>query len=188
MTKASGRGRKKLGRKKRADTVVQHNISESPIGWLFRRTDKDGKSLISQAEFQAGERLREDFWFAQMVPNVTSDWSGVGRCVGRYGTPGFGVDMRDAVIGAEERVRRALDAVGPELSGVLIDVCCHLKGIEQAERGAGWPQRSGKVVLQLALARLARHYGFGDEWESPDRAGCSRLRHWGNDGYRPSLD
>jgi len=70
-------------------------------------------------------------------------------------------DLQENIAACRERVRRALSAVWPELAGVLIDVCCHLKGLEEAERAAGWPQRAGKVVLQLALTRLARHYGIG---------------------------
>jgi Domain of unknown function (DUF6456) len=92
--------------------------------------------------------------------------------------------LRDDVIAAKERVARALKAVGPELSGVLINICCELKGLEEAERSVGWPQRAGKVVLQIALTRLAKHYGI----DAADRSSQRRMRHWGSEDYRLSLD
>lgn len=161
------------------------NAAESPIAWLFSRRDSDGNPLISEAQFNAGEKLRADFWFAQMSPNVTQSWSlSATTGSGRRSAPGAGVELADNVIAAGERVRRALAAVGPELSGILIDVCCHLKGLEEAEKRAGWPQRSGKIMLGAALAALARHYGF-----APAAVPSStRVRHWGADGYRPAID
>lgn len=162
------------------------NESESPLAWLRRRRDKEGKPLISQEEFDAGERLRADFWFARMTPKVTSTWDATFSSKRqRRAAPGAGIELQDRVIAARERVRLALKAVGPELSGILLDVCCHLKGLEEAERTAGWPQRSGKVVLQLALTRLARHYGM---LPTDDVATRSSIRHWGAADYRPSID
>ena len=161
------------------------NRDESPLAWLRRRRDKEGQPLISSTEFEAGERLRADFWFAQMTPRVTASWSDTAPVRRqRRGAPAP-ENFADHVVGARERVRRALAAVGPELAGVLIDVCCHLQGLEHVERAAGWPQRAGKVILQLALRRLARHYGI--EPEAPV-LGPSRIRHWGAAGYRPVLD
>jgi hypothetical protein len=164
------------------------NAAESPIGWLSRRRDKDGRPLISEEQLLAAERLRADFYFAQMTPRVTADWCAPasGRS-GRRPAPGAGVELRDGVIAAAERVRRALASVGPELAGVLIDVCCHLKGLEEVERNAGWPQRSGKVVLQFALTRLARHYGLIAA-DGVNAAARGRLRHWGSPDYRPAVD
>lgn len=132
--------------------------SESPLAWLARRRDKAGRTLISQDEFHAGERLRADFTMGQMMEKVTSSWSPMAG----YGKRGQALDgelsMSEAGVDARERVRAALADVGPELSGVLIDVCCYLKGLEVTERAAGWPQRSGKLILQMALRALVRHY------------------------------
>jgi Domain of unknown function (DUF6456) len=150
------------------------NEAESPLGWLKSRKSRSGRPLISNAQYEAGERLRADYWFAHVSPRVTANWSALapsGRS--RRGAPFDAASLRDEVIAAKERVMRALDAVYPELSAVLVDICCELKGLEEAERSHDWPQRAGKVILQLALTRLARHYGLmsrsasAAEWHSP---------------------
>lgn len=164
---------------------VTVNEAESPLGWLRSRKDRNGKPLIGDAQFEAGERLRADYWFAHMSPRVTANWSALAPADrSRRGAPSNAADLRDAVLAAKERVMGALMAVGPEVSGVLVDICCELKGLEEAEKVNGWPQRAGKVVLQIALTRLARHYGLIAESRYPRRG----LRHWGAADYRPRVD
>ena len=166
----------------------ERDLKESPLAWLARRKDKDGRPMLSDEEVDAGERLRADFWFAEMTPRVTANWSLLlaGGGAGRR-APDIGPDMRDSIIAARERVRRALSSVGPDLAGVLIDVCCHLKGLEASEKASGWPQRSGKIILQIALRQLARHYGLLRE-ERPLGAMPVRVRHWGTGDYRPAIE
>jgi hypothetical protein len=139
---------------------VAFDEAESPLGWLARRKGRDGQPLIQAVQFQAGERLRTDFTRAQLTPSITSSWD-PSRAGGRRGQGGG--TFTDAVVAAREQVRRALDAVGPEFAGLLLDVCCFLKGLEDIERERRWPPRTGKIVLQLALDRLARHYGLAAE-------------------------
>lgn len=159
--------------------------TEGALAWLRRRRDKDGRPLITEVQFNAGEKLASEFWHAQMSPRVTANWSAMAPVQRvRRGTPGFGVDMRDSVVAAKRRFQRALEAVGPELAGILVDVCCHDMGLEASGEAEGWPQRAAKVVLDLALTRLARHYGL----LAPERPAAERLRHWGDASYRPTLD
>jgi hypothetical protein len=134
--------------------------SESPLVWLARRKGRDGRPLIETSQLQAGERLRAEFTRAQMTPRVTSNWTAA-VADGRRSAPE--ASFTEATLAARQRVRRALDAVGPEFAGLLLDVCCFLKRLEDVERERSWPQRSGKVVLQLALDRLARHYGYSSQ-------------------------
>ena len=137
------------------------NDGESPLAWLARRKGRDGCAMISPTQFIAGERLRADFTRGHLAPRVTSDWSApAGRSRSPRGGP---AGMTDLVIASRQRVRLAMQACGPEFSGLLMDVCCFLRGLEEVERERGWPLRSAKIVLQLGLDRLARHYGLGDE-------------------------
>jgi hypothetical protein len=141
--------------------------SESPLAWLARRKGRDGRPLIEPVQLLAGERLRAEFTRAQLMPRITANWSAA-VSDGRHG--GSPASLTEAVIAARQRVRQALDAVGPEFSGLLLDVCCFLKGLADVERERNWPTRSAKVVLQLGLDRLARHYGLHGEARGRGRA------------------
>lgn len=149
------------------------NDSESPLAWLARRKGRDGRTMISPNQFIAGEKLRADFTRGHLSPRVTSDWSApTGRSRAFSGGAG---EMTDLVIASRQRVRLAMEACGPEFSGLLMDVCCFLRGLEEVERERGWPLRSAKIVLQLALDRLARHYGLREEARGDANA---RVRIW----------
>lgn len=173
----------------RANESPRYSPAESPLAWLYSRRDKAGATIISGTQFEAGERLRTDYEIAQLMPRLTVDWTraatgGSTRSAG----PLQGLELSERALAARERVARALDAVGPELASLLVDVCCHLKGLEQLERAAGWPQRSAKIVLQVALSALVRHYGLErrDRDEARHDNGPARVLHWGVDGYQPA--
>jgi hypothetical protein len=52
-------------------------------------------------------------------------------------------------------MQAALDALAPQLRRVVERVVLHEEGVESIERQEGWPTRSGKIGLKLALAQLA---------------------------------
>ena len=155
------------------------NDAESPLSWLRTRKDKAGRPLISDVQYLAGERLRMDFERAMLARRVTTNWDMAGAG-GRGGNAT--AELSDGAIAARQRYMTALDAVGPELGGILAQVCCLSAGLEQAERVLSLPQRSGKAVLGLALTALARHYGLA----ATERR-SSAPSHWGLEDYRPSI-
>ncbi|HUW72618.1 MAG TPA: DUF6456 domain-containing protein [Methyloceanibacter sp.] len=59
------------------------NDGKSPLGWLRSRQDRNGQPLIGDAQFEAGERLRADYWFAHMSPRVTANWSALAPAIAR---------------------------------------------------------------------------------------------------------
>jgi len=163
--------------------LVAFNCAESPLGQLYRRKGANGKPFLAAEEFAAGERLRADFTRGNLMPRTGANWEV--SVAGRNRTAANGAaELTDAALAARLRVEKALDAVGPELSGVLIDICCFLKGLETVERERRWPARSAKLLLKAALGALDRHY---HPQGGRARPGRPRILQWGTADYRPSM-
>ena len=129
------------------------NLAESPLSWLRAR------GLVDARQFEAGERLRSDYETASLGARVTMRWDPAP--LGRQAQgPATALDPTTAQIGAKARFDAAIKAAGPGLRDVLWRVVCAGDALPAAEKSLGWPARSGKLVLCLALDRLAAHYGL----------------------------
>ncbi len=129
------------------ECYVVVNAAESPLALLRRRR------LVSARQFEAGERLRRDFTIGEFEPRMAIDYAmAVGHGLHQN------APLTETVVAARRRFSQAMRAVGPGLSDVLFDVCCFLKGMDDGERSRRWPRSSLKVVLCIALDRLAEHY------------------------------
>jgi hypothetical protein len=135
----------------RARRSVTVNLAESPLGWLHAR------GLVSTRQFDAGERLRADWTLAQLGPRVTMRWdpAPVARCPRGADAP---LDPTLAQIAAKRRFHEAITAAGSGLADILWRVVCDGAGLEAAESALGWPRRAGKLVLLMALDRVADYY------------------------------
>jgi hypothetical protein len=135
----------------RAARSVRFNAAESPLGWLLSR------GLVSRRQFDAGERLRSDWERAQLAPRVTMSWDSAPMASGRGGSAP-GIDLNAAQLDAKRRFDDAIAFAGPGLCDVLWRVVCAGEGMREAETALGWPARAGKLVLTIALDRIAAYY------------------------------
>lgn len=139
------------GRRGIAGRTVSVNRRESALSWLLAR------KLIAARQYEAGERLRADYERAALGASVTMRWSP--RIDGgddRGG--GGGLTPSEAQVVAKRRFDAAIAGVGSGLSDILWRVVCAGEALPESERALGWPARSGRLVLSLALDRLADHY------------------------------
>lgn len=137
------------------------NIAETPLGWLRRRRGKDGEFLISMDQFEAAERLRCDYEMGSLKKQLIANYDGIPISKGvRSATSGLMYNEHQ--LDAKRRYDRAVEYVGSGLSDSLVRLCCHLEGFEAAEKALGWPSRSMKLVVLMALDRLVEHYKKGE--------------------------
>ncbi|MFN7009594.1 MAG: DUF6456 domain-containing protein [Allorhizobium sp.] len=155
---------------------VLRNLAESP---LSRLKDRSGQAFFPEDALQAGERLCADFTRAGLQPRLSASWEP--RLSSRVkGQPPAAVEIADSALAARARLTAAISAMGPELSGVALDICCFMKGLETVERERQWPARSAKLMLRAALLALARHY-------APPPVRTRSRHHWGTEDFRPQI-
>lgn len=170
--------------KPRRQSPKRDDASPGVVARLRRQKGTSGKPLIAGDAAEAAERLAVDFMKGQMMPRVTANWDKAMLGQRPKGmAPGFGIEVRDQIADAQARVRRALDHVGHDNAGILIDVCCLDRGLEDVEAAREWPRGCGRIVLGIALAMLAKHYGIVTE--GPERGRTSR---WGTGDDKPTLE
>ena len=133
-----------VNRRRRSVTV---NLAESPLGWLHARGHLDERL------FDAGERLRADYECAAIGPSVTMCWSPV-----RVRGGAHGLAPTERQIAAKARFDGAIAAAGKGLADILWRVVCACETVPAAEKALQWPARSGKLVLRIALERVADFY------------------------------
>lgn len=146
---AEGPRRGKIRRSGRRVTV---NLCESPLTWLHAR------GHLTDREYDAGERLRADWEMAQLSPNISMRWDPVTIRGSRHDRD---LNPTERQIAAKGRFDAALAMAGKGLGDILWRVVCAGESLPVAEKSLEWPVRSGKLVLKLALDRVAEFYRIG---------------------------
>ncbi|HEX6374970.1 MAG TPA: DUF6456 domain-containing protein [Allosphingosinicella sp.] len=146
-----GRERGKRRGRSPAARSVTVNLAESPLGWLKSR------GHVGERQFAAGEQLRRDWERSGLPPRVTMRWDAPppDRSPRGAAEPGAATTVQ---VAARRRFDAAVKALGPGLRDIAWRVVCAGEGMRDAETALGWPARAGKLVLTMALDRLADHY------------------------------
>ena len=131
--------------------TVTINLSESPLSWLHAR------GHLSNRQMLAGETLRGDYESAALGAHITMTWENIPRSRRKRGAP-MALNRTERMMQSKHRFDSALIALGPDLSDIAWRVICVGESVPIAEREMSWPVRSGKLVLKIALDRLAAFY------------------------------
>lgn len=131
--------------------TVTINLAESPLAWLHAR------GHITDRQMLAGEKLRGEYERAALGPQITMRWEHAPISKHRRAAPAP-MQQSERMLHAKNCFDEALCALGRDLSDIAWRVICAGEGVPFAEREMGWPARSGKLVLRIALDRLAAHY------------------------------
>ena len=151
VERSIGEEKATISGKRRPVRSVTVNAAESPLGWLLAR------GHVSRRQYDAGERLRLDYERSALSQRVTMAWDSAPVSRSRGGT-NLGPEASLAQIDARRRFEKAIAAAGPGLSDILWRIVCAGEGMREAEGALGWPARAGKLVLTLALDRVADFY------------------------------
>ncbi len=138
----------KTGRILRSVTV---NLAESPLAWLHAR------GHITDRQMLAGENLRTDYERAALGARITMRWEYSPISKNRRAAPAHMAES-ERMLSAKQRFDEALDILGRDLNDIAWRIICAGEAMPAAEKELGWPVRSGKLVLRIALDRLALHY------------------------------
>ncbi len=132
----------------RPSRSVTVNLGESPLVWLHAR------GHLSDRLLDAGEALRRDYERSALPASITMRWDPVR--VKATGERGLAASEKQ--IAARQRFDGAIKSAGRGLEDILWRVVCAGEALPQAEKTLGWPARSGKLVLRIALERVAEFY------------------------------
>lgn len=140
---------------------------------VIRLSSGGAAPFLAPHHREAARRLALLFERARMRQRVTMSYDPA-RVGGGSDRPKQG-DLADSAIAA----RRMLDGLARRMPhdcwGMLNDICGFDKGLQQVELDRGWPRRSAKLVLRIALDQLAAIMGLTETAEG--RAGGAQ-RSW----------
>lgn len=155
------------------------NLSESPVSRLAIASARGGKPFLERHHVEAADRLRRLVERAGMLPRMTTNYANTEGVGSRDNQAS---DISDMAADARKELSRLNAALPRDCAAVAIDVCGFLKGLQQVEAERGWPRRSAKLILRVALDCVAAHFGLD---AAATGRSSNRPHRWMDEGARP---
>lgn len=148
---------------------------------MLARAPRHGTAFLAPHHLEAAQHFRLVFERAHLRPRTTMSYDPVPAGQGKGGRAA--ADISDLASDSRKRLARLHRVLPPDCAGILIDVCGHEKGLQSVETERGWPRRSAKLVLRVALDALAAELGLMPHARGADSAA---LGGWRAPGARPN--
>lgn len=150
-------------------SLHMNDVQHSPIIKLYNRQRNIAHKYLNAIHVEAGQKLFDYFVTANLEPNVTMDWERLKSVKQSHHTGQSGNDFSEQTYLARQQLYDCLKYTGPEFAAVLVEICLFGNGLEATERTMNWPARSGKLLLTMALDRLAEHLGIFRQLREPNK-------------------
>lgn len=112
------------------------------------------RKLVTETQWQASERFREDFDMAIGQPQITASYASDRIPSGRT------AESSEAYCRALQRYRKAMSALGEGLGPMMLDVVCLDHEAASWMLDKGFNARSGLDFLRNGLDVLRKNYGI----------------------------
>jgi len=136
---------------------VRVNSQANALERLARKKTRDGQSVLSAAEIEAGRRLAKDYALAGLGQISTQNYMSAGADGGDRANAQEDKILQSMT--ARTRLKAAEAAMGEGLDRAVIAVCCRDESLDAVERAERWVKSSGLTILKLGLSRLVKLYG-----------------------------
>ena len=137
---------------------LQADQDYAPLLKLYNRQRNIAHKYLNETHLRAGQKLFDQFVKANLRPNVTMNWENL-QSVKQNHHMGLVQDgYSETTYIARRELYESLAHVGQEFAAILVEVCLFGNGLEATEKAMNWPARSAKLLLTMALDRLAEHY------------------------------
>lgn len=137
----------------------QHSSADlAPLFKLYNRQRNMAHKYLSETHLRAGQKLFDQFVKANLRPNVTMNWENLQSVKQSHHTGNKDMGFSETTYIARRELYESLSHVGQEFSAILVEICLFGNGLEATEKAMNWPARSAKLLLTMALDRLAEYY------------------------------